>query len=291
MKNFNYLLLLMGLAIVAACSEQSLTPETENGMGDTAKPSLQARTTQDPIYPEYTTEFLAPFRDNFSDETLPPAHFRFVDGLSRQPLANLQFVIRNMATNQVVFSPRTDGDGFWFDEDFASDPGQGSYVVIAKQQRFEVNFAGDANAPLIREFALERTNVPNWDIFTNVPASVRESAEVAWLGEELPALTIAFTFGTSGTKEGWEFSVYDPRDRSCKVGENSPFLITDRQSYHQFETRNGFVFLEEDELCGNRAYTLDNRQDQLFDAFCGPDGRTINYQGQPLFVYVRMWCE
>jgi len=271
MKKLIYLLPLFVLLIVSACSEQSLMPEDASGVTEVAKSAPQSRAAQDPIYPEYTTEFLVPFRDNFRDETLPPAHFRFVDELSGQPLAYFGFVIKNRVTKQVVFSPRTDSDGFWYDEDFASDPGQGDYVVIAKSQRFRLNFSGDVNAPMIRAFAIERTNVPNWEIFTQIPASVRESAKSAWLGEELPALTIAFTFGSSGTKEGWEFSLYDIRDRSCNVGENSTYRVTG-QSYHQFATRNGFVFFDEDELCGNRAYTLDNRQDELFEAFCGPNG-------------------
>jgi len=136
-----------------------------------------------------------------------------------------------------------------------------------------------------------RNASPDWDRFTHVPQVIRDKAQAAWQGQELPAVTFAFSYGNDRLEEGWKVSVYSPTN-TCVVGEPNPYWeYYPDYNYGYVTTQNGFVFLDEGELCGDGQYEIDNRQGGWFDYVCGPQGRGFNYQGEPLFVFVRLWCE
>ncbi len=128
------------------------------------------------------------------------------------------------------------------------------------------------------------TATTGWSQFTHVPQGILDEADNVW-GSVPPAVTIAFSYNGVDLEDGWNFSVWAPGVR-CDVGEETPyynrgFLTTDE----------GFVFLEEDDLCDLESFVLDNRQGGWFDYVCGPDSRNVAYNGDPVFVYVRLWCE
>jgi hypothetical protein len=87
---------------------------------------------------------------------------------------------------------------------------------------------------------------------------------------------------------GWSFGLTaaDGGAAGCTVGAASSYLERDR-----LVARDGFVFLREEELCGRGTYQLDNRQGGWFDHVCGPIARTFRYEGEPVLVFVQLWCE
>jgi len=121
--------------------------------------------------------------------------------------------------------------------------------------------------------------------FPNVPQEVVDKAKEVYGDEELPALTIAFTYTRGNTnidlEDEWSYSVYSTPDQGCDVDGYYGYL----------STVDGFTFLEERELCGEGSYLIDNRQGGWFDYVCGPGSFTIDYQGEPMIKLVRLWCE
>lgn len=137
--------------------------------------------------------------------------------------------------------------------------------------------------------ALDFTTTDQARVSSDIPDEVYESAIDAYGRDELPAVTIAFTY-TRGDEdidlEDWSFYVYETPE-GCTITEGDG-----QQQYPGYlETVDGFVFLESDDLCGDGTYYFDNRQGGWFDYVCGPQGFSLDYSGESVFVLVRLWCE
>lgn len=130
--------------------------------------------------------------------------------------------------------------------------------------------------------------------FPNVPQEVIDKAIQAYNGIGLPAITIAITYSRGNSnislETGWKFYSYSTPVPDCFLGEDLGY-----QSGNVLITNDdGFVFIEEEELCGIGNYIMDNRQGRdggWFDYVCGPSGFSFDYTGEPVFVLVRLWCE
>lgn len=268
-------------------AEIEVSPSTHGGCG--------LGTGTDCIYPNYSTEFLEPFRDNFgSTTTLPAAHLRFVDDSTGQPIANEAFHVERLSDGAEPGNTTiTDADGFWFDEDFAADPGAGTYEVTICGEHFYFTF--DGTNPSVNVFETTECTVPappNFWTFPNVPQSILDQARNTY-GTTAPAVTIAFTYNNSTLEDDWSFVIYQAPEQGCFPGEGGDYEV-----YGQYQggglgyqAIDGFVFFEENEMCGNGIYQIDNRQGGWFDYVCGPGGVSFDYQGEPVFVLVRLWCE
>ncbi|UII19668.1 hypothetical protein [Fulvivirga ligni] len=125
---------------------------------------------------------------------------------------------------------------------------------------------------------------------SSVPQEVVDAAIAAYGDDELPAMTIAFTYTRGDVnislEEDWVLNVYSTPE-GCTITEG------DGRRYYPgyMETSNGFFFIEEDDLCGEGLYEFDNRQGGWFDYVCGPHGVTVDYQGESVIKLVRLWCE
>ncbi|UII29716.1 hypothetical protein LVD17_15560 [Fulvivirga ulvae] len=123
-----------------------------------------------------------------------------------------------------------------------------------------------------------------------VPQEVVELAKDVYGSDTLPALTVAFTYtrGDSNInlEDEWSFYVYDTPESGCVLGEG------DGRHYPGYlSTENGFAFVEAEDMCGFGTYDVDNRQGGWFDYVCGPSGFSFDYNGESVFVLVRLWCE
>jgi len=268
-------------------AEIQVSPSSHNDCG--------LGTGSDCIYPYYTTEFLQPFRDNFSSTTtLPAAHLRFVDEATGQPIANQYFDVERLSDGASPGNTMlTDEDGFWFDEDFQADPGAGTYEVAICGEHFYFTF--DGTNPTVNLFETNECDLPVppnfWD-FENVPQSILEEARSVY-GNVAPAVTIAFTYDRNTLEQDWSFAIYSTPEQGCSPGEGGDYDTNGqyRGSGSTYQAIDGFVFFEENELCGQGQYGIDNRQGGWFDYVCGPQDVGFNYHGESLFLLVHLWCE
>jgi hypothetical protein len=130
--------------------------------------------------------------------------------------------------------------------------------------------------------------------FPNIPQELVNKAIQAYNGEDLPAVTIAITYSYGNSnidlETGWKLYHYSTPEPDCLLGEDLGYqggnvLITNE---------DGFIFIEEEDLCGVGKYILDNRQGYeggWFDYVCGPSSINFDYNGEPVFVLLRLWCE
>jgi hypothetical protein len=130
--------------------------------------------------------------------------------------------------------------------------------------------------------------------FPYVPQELVSKAIQAYNGESLPAITIAITYSSGNTninlEKGWKLYNYSTPSPDCLLGDDLGYqggnvLITNE---------NGFIFIDEENLCGIGNYILDNRQGSeggWFDYVCGPSSINFDYNGEPVFLLVRLWCE
>lgn len=127
--------------------------------------------------------------------------------------------------------------------------------------------------------------------FPNVPQEVVDKAILEYGTDSLPAVTIALTYTRGDTnivlEDGWSFYNYSSPQSDCFIGDNIDY----QGGQGMLTTENGFVFIESSALCGEGTYIMDNRQGGWFDYVCGPDSFRFDYQGDPVFVLVRLWCE
>lgn len=236
----------------------------------------------DALYPAYRTEYLAPFRENFGDETLPPVHLYFQDQ-DGDALVDLDFEIYRESDGAVPGNTSvTDSDGFWFDEDFAADPGAGRYIVLAMDDTASFHYDGSDSNPAIHRFTF-RVSEPEaaWD-FPGVAPDLIDSARASYRGEGVPAV-ILYAHESGTPKSSFNADL---------IGEDCDLPTSDRQGPGAYATNgSGFIFLTAEELCGNGEYTLDLRQGGEFDYFCGPGSQEFSYEGSPVWVDINVWCE
>ncbi|MGB3467465.1 MAG: hypothetical protein WBA74_19425 [Cyclobacteriaceae bacterium] len=262
------------------------SPSSHQGCG--------AGTGSDCTYPNYSTEFLQPFRDNFgSTTTLPAAHLRFVDQATGQPIANQVFSVERLSDGAEPGNTTiTDADGFWYDEDFQADPGAGTYEITICDEHFY--FVYDGINPSINLFETndcELPLTPNFWNFDGIPQSILDEARSTY-GNVAPAVTIAFTYNNSTLQQNWSFGIFSSPQQGCFPGEGGDYEVQGQyQGGTSYQAIDGFVFFEADEMCGNGTYQIDNRQGGWFDYVCGPQGKSFNYQGESIFVLVNLWCE
>ncbi|WP_306350249.1 hypothetical protein [Flavobacterium sp. '19STA2R22 D10 B1'] len=129
--------------------------------------------------------------------------------------------------------------------------------------------------------------VTGWDVFTDIPEGIREKARIAWGSDTPPAIIIAFTSDNVNLEEGWGFDIIDTPDPTCMIAG-----YQDQNQFHTLKTENGFVFLEEGDICGEGVYSLDNTQGGWYDHVCGPTGIwQFTYSGEPIFMLTKYWCE
>jgi len=127
--------------------------------------------------------------------------------------------------------------------------------------------------------------------FANVPEEVVRKAQEVYGHDELPPVTIAFSYSGGDNniilEEGWTYSFWKTPGQGCEVGENSDYS----DGRGMLKTIDGFTFLEQEDLCGFGTSGIDNRQGGWFDYVCGPNDISFDYQGNAVFVYVHLWCE